>query len=112
MKIIYNNIIPPEGYKALCLWPFVFVRRNSNSSFSDTKKRHEHIHGEQEKELLLIFFLLWYGIEWIARFLQYRDRLEAYYNISFEREAYANQFNSEYLKTRRHFAWLHYLRNK
>jgi len=34
----------------------------------------------------------------------------AYMNISFEREAYTNDNNLEYLKDRKYFAWIKYLR--
>ena len=37
-------------------------------------------------------------------------RGNAYRNISFEREAYANQRNLNYLKERPLYAWRHYMR--
>lgn len=112
MIIVYNNLIPPKGFKALTLWPFIFIRRKSNSRFTERKERHERIHGEQQKEMLIVFMLLWYAVEWIVRLVQYRDRLEAYYNISFEREAYANQYDPDYLSKRKRYAWTHYLKEK
>lgn len=27
MKIVYNYIIPFKGYKAMCVFPFIFVRK-------------------------------------------------------------------------------------
>lgn len=110
MIVVYNNIVPPPGFKALCLCPFIFVRRNSKSRFSDTKKRHEYIHGEQEKEMLLIFFFIWYIVEFLIKLCYYRDRMLAYYAISFEREAYCNQRDYEYLSKRKHYSWIKYIR--
>lgn len=110
MKVIFNNIVPPPGFKALCIWPFVFVRRKSNSSFSITKERHESIHAEQEKEMLLIFFFIWYIVEFLIKLCYYRDRMIAYYAISFEREAYCNQGDEEYLSKRKHYSWIKYIR--
>ena len=36
----------------------------------------------------------------------------AYFNISFEREAYANQWDEHYLEHRRPYSWTKYLRSK
>jgi hypothetical protein len=59
------------------------------------------------KEMLYVFFYLFYVTEWLIRLLRYKGR--AYYNISFEREAYINMSNNDYLKERRPYAWLKYL---
>lgn len=110
MRYIYNNILPPRGYKAITLYPFVFVRKKTRHPFTDVDRNHEEIHGRQYKEMLWIGFLLWYVIEYLIRLVQYHNRNKAYHNISFEREAYANQGNLDYLKTRKHYAWIKYLR--
>lgn len=72
---------------------------------------HERIHTRQEKELLFIPFYLLYVSEWLFRLLQYRNRKQAYLNISFEREAYARGNDLEYLRRRKPYAWLRYLKN-
>ena len=66
---------------------------------------HERIHSAQQREMLFVFFYLAYFMEWVVRLPM---RGNAYRNISFEREAYANQRNLDYLHTRRHYAWRHY----
>lgn len=73
---------------------------------------HERIHDAQQRELLWVPFYLLYVIEWLFRLIQYRDRRKAYYNISFEREAYAHGHDLSYLSQRRPYAWLRYLRRK
>ena len=45
-------------------------------------------HTAQMKEMLYIFFYLWYVVEWIIRLFM---KGNAYRNISFEREAYSNE---------------------
>ena len=70
---------------------------------------HEFIHIKQWGELLYIGFLLWYFMEWLVRLIQYRNLDKAYKNISFEREAYANENYSNYLNKRKLFAFLNYL---
>ena len=94
MKIVRNSIIPFKGYKAITIWPFIFVREEC--SFDEVDLNHENIHGKQQLELLIIFFYLIYLVEWI---------IKGYRNISFEREAYGNEDNLNYLKTRKHYAW-------
>lgn len=60
--------------------------------------------------MLIVFFYLWYGIEWLVRLIQYKDSHEAYRNISFEREAHNNEYDDEYLDIRKSYEWIHYLR--
>ena len=109
MKIVYNNIIPFEGFKAMaCVW-WIFARKGARMYPTDI--RHENIHGAQQREMLLVFFLLWYGIEWLVRLCIYRNPHTAYKNICFEREAYDNESDIVYLDTRKHFAFIHYIRN-
>lgn len=72
--------------------------------------KHESIHWKQQLEMLIIFFYFWYLIEWIIRI--FTNFGNAYKSISFEREAYANEGNENYLKTRKRFAWLKYIKNE
>lgn len=109
MKKIYSNIFPVKGFTAMTLWPFVFVLKDEAGKFSVQTERHENIHGEQQKEMLLVFFLLWYGLEWLIKLCYYRNTITAYKNISFEREAYSNQGNVVYLDERKPYAFLKYL---
>ena len=88
--IIRNDLIPFKGYKAMCLWPFIFVRNEVN--FNDIDLNHEKIHLRQQIELLVIPFYIIYLIEWIFK---------GYKNTSFEKEAYSNEDNLDYLKTRK-----------
>jgi hypothetical protein len=104
MRIIRNNIIPFPGYKAMNLFGVLFVR--GNARIDDTTLNHEKIHTAQIKEMLYVFFYVWYVIEWLIRL----PKGNAYRNISFEREAYANDNNPNYLKTRKRYAFLKYMR--
>ena len=104
MRIIYNNILPFPGFKAIILFGVLFVRKGCK--MRDIDLNHEAIHTAQMKEMLYIFFYRWYLIEWIIRLFK---KGNAYRNISFEQEAYNNQSYLYYLKERRPFAWLDYL---
>lgn len=105
MKIIYNNIIPFPGYKAINLFGLLFVRKDAVMSEEDIN--HESIHTVQMKEMLYIFFYIWYIIEWVIRLFK---KGNAYRNISFEQEAYSNEDNLEYLKDRKYYAWFKYIK--
>jgi len=106
MKIIYNSILPIKGYAAINLFGVVFVRKEYNPA-SPRLLNHESIHTAQMKEMLYIFFYLWYGVEWLIRWVGYGfDTKKAYRNIFFEREAYNNDVNLDYLKKRKLFSWL------
>lgn len=108
MKVIYNKYIPFKGYIAINLFGIIFARKEFNP-ISERTLNHERIHTVQMKELLFVFFYLWYGIEWVIRLFQYRDRKEAYLNISFEREAYSNQKDRSYIKVRKKSEFRKYL---
>ena len=45
---------------------------------------------------------MWYVVEWLVKLSQKRN---AYYRISFEREAYRHEHNLNYLRHRKHYAW-------
>ena len=108
MKTIYNKHLPIKGYVAINLFGLVFARKECKP-LSKVIENHERIHTAQMRELLYAFFYLFYVIEWIVRLFQYRDRKEAYLNISFEREAYSNQNNLGYLKVRKKYRNFKYL---
>ena len=62
--------------------------------------------------MLVLPFYAIYLLEETARALRGAGRggyASAYYDISFEREAYANERKRTYMKRRRPFAWCAYL---
>ena len=104
----------PKWYKTysrgMSLFPFgIFVKRKD---YPDYEKliNHERIHWEQQKEMLCIFFYIWYITEWLINIPKYKNR--AYVNLSHEQEAYDNDQDLDYLKNRKRFAWLKYLKYK
>ena len=107
MKIVKNRFIPPRGFAYVNLFGVLFTRRDK--PISDVTFNHEQIHTEQMKEMLYVFFYLWYLIEWLVRLIILRDSHQAYRAISFEREAYANQEDLTYLGGRKRYRWLTYI---
>ena len=94
---------------AITLWPFVFMK---SADLPDYVRNHEKIHLKQQIELLVIFFYLWYFIEFLIHFIKLKNRDLAYRRISFEREAYENHYNFNYLKERKIFSFIHYIKSK
>ena len=110
MKVIYNRFIPFGSYHGLNLFGIIFVQRRWGRMEAH-EINHEVIHTFQQWEMGFIGFFLWYGIEYLVRLVQYRFKPEkAYYNISLEREAYANEHNLRYVRHRRLMSWAKYLR--
>lgn len=100
MKTIHNNYIPFKGFKAINLFGVCFVRIPHKMTPHDYN--HEKIHTAQMKELWYVGFYLLYFIEWLVRLVI--SPSTAYRGISFEREAYDNQYDYDYLKSRKRFA--------
>ncbi|OSY87275.1 membrane protein [Tenacibaculum holothuriorum] len=107
MILISKHIIP-KGFVGLTLYPFIFLKRK-DLKLNYELVNHEKIHLKQQQELLIIFFYLFYGLEWFIKLLKYKNGFLAYKNLSFEREAYLNESNLYYLEKRKLFSFLKYL---
>lgn len=106
--ILISKYIVPTGYIGIALYPFIFLG-NSKLKLNTTLINHEKIHLKQQLELLLVFFYIWYLLEFLVRLIQFRHWNMAYENISFEREAYINEHNFTYLENRKFWSFLKYL---
>lgn len=100
MKLIENRWIPFKGFKAINLFGVCFVRKGTQMSPKEIN--HEAVHTQQMRELCYIGFYILYILEWIYRLI-FHTRT-AYRGISFEREAYANENNMDYIRSRKAFA--------
>ena len=109
MILIVFKYLTPRGFRGLTFYPFVFIL-NRKDKLNKVFINHERIHLRQQLELLVVPFYVWYGLEFLLRLLQYRNRRKAYYNISFEREAYGNEKDLNYLQQRSFWDFLKYLR--
>lgn len=91
---------------AITLFPFILLSRKDTEAYIIN---HEKIHIRQQLELLILPFYIWYGLEFVFYWLRFKDRNKAYMSISFEREAYQNHLNFDYIKKRKTWAHLKYL---
>lgn len=108
MILIVNKRLFSGSFKGISLWPFVILE-NSELKKDSVFVNHEKIHLRQQLELLVLFFYIWYAIEFFIRYIDCRDSMLAYRNISFEREAYRRETDLNYLKKRPFWAFWKFL---
>lgn len=110
LVIIENPLIPFKGYKLINLCGLIFCRRGVADAITETDANHERIHTEQQKEMLVVFFYLWYLFEWVVLWINYYgDSRKAYRQVGFEEEAYMGERNPNYINSRKHFAWVKFI---
>jgi|TARA_Y100000310_G_C20384351_1_gene669683 hypothetical protein len=102
MVPVWLSKISPIEIDAITLGPLVFNRGN----MGQTTKNHETIHWAQYKECLIIGFPILYGISYFINRCKGMSGAEAYRNIWFEKEAYDNQADFEYLHKRKLYTWV------
>jgi hypothetical protein len=98
-------ICPSLTANAMALYPFMLFK-NRRLEADALIINHEKIHFQQQIELLILPFYLLYLINYCINLVRYKNHDLAYYNICFEKEAYANDQNLNYLKGRRLYSWL------
>lgn len=107
MFLVVSRYLVPKGYSGMTVFPFVVIRHRklgNNAVFLN----HERIHIRQQAELLIVFFFMLYATEYVIKLIKYRSRYDAYKNISFEREAYSNEKDLDYLKSRSLWKFIKY----
>jgi hypothetical protein len=70
---------------------------------------HEYIHIRQQLEMLVVPFYAVYLLNYLTNLVIFRNHYKAYMMICFEKEAYSNEGDMDYLKKRRIWAWVDYL---
>lgn len=112
MIILRNNLIPFKGYKIFNFLGLILFVRKDAGDITKENINHEKIHSAQMLETLWIGFYLWYIIEYIMILLsnKYKKQSDKYHDVSFEEEAHNSDKDFEYLKHRKHYAWLKYIK--
>ena len=108
MILIVSKYLIPKGFRGLTVFPFVVVRDRNAQDYL-VLMNHERIHLRQQLELLVLPFFVIYGLDYLVKLLRYRDKDVAYRNVVFEREAYQNENDLEYLKSRSFWRFLKYV---
>lgn len=107
MPVIVNKYLIGRHFVGIALWPFIVIK-SSHLRDDEVFINHEKIHLRQQLELFILPFYLVYLLEYLVRLGQYRNSAKAYRNISFEKEAYQNEANLEYLESRNLWSFLKY----
>ena len=106
--IFISKYLIPKGFIGITLYPFIFLKAKKWRN-NPVLINHEKIHLKQQLELFVVFFYVFYVLEWSFKLIKNKDKKEAYKNISFEREAYYNECDLNYLSKRRTWAFVSYL---
>ena len=101
IPVILSKLAPIE-IGAITIGPLVYSR----GEMSEVTKNHETIHWQQYIETGIVGFVILYYSFYLYNWIRYRDGKLAYYMIPFEKEAYDNDKNLDYLETRKRYAWM------
>lgn len=97
-----------KKFAAMAIFPFIFIGKKTYK-FNQSLINHEKIHLRQQVEMGVLPFYLWYGIEFIIHWVRIGNADAAYHQISFEKEAYGNELDLNYLRGRSFWHFLKYL---
>ncbi|MGS0748580.1 hypothetical protein [Halpernia sp. GG3] len=109
MILVCNFLLKNTKINGIALFPFI-VLKNTHDKNNKVLLNHEKIHLRQQAEMIIIFFYFWYVLEYYYLLIKFRSPYLAYQNISFEREAYSNEHNLNYLKSRKLWNFTKYLK--
>ena len=85
-----------------------WTSKAGKASCAETR-RHETIHFQQQLELLFVFQWILYGLFYLIGLVRYRNGEQAYRENPFEREAYGNDKDQDYLLNRPRYSWVRYI---
>jgi len=108
LPVLFNFLIKQDAI-AIALWPFIFIKYDALKN-DPCLVNHERIHLRQQLEMGIIFFYLFYILEFSYHFIKYKNVNAAYFSISFEKEAFANDKNLVYLSERKLWGWRKYIK--
>ncbi|MBW8360379.1 MAG: hypothetical protein K0M63_11330 [Weeksellaceae bacterium] len=108
MIIVWQSLLKNTKISGITLFPFIILRKPEDRT-NRVLLNHERIHLRQQLELLVVFFYLWYVIEYYYWYFRLRDSFLAYKYISFEREAFAQENDPDYLSKRKLWSFWKYL---
>lgn len=97
--------LPANG---MAIFPFIIIK-DKRMKTDPVLVNHERIHFRQQLELLIMPFYLLYLLNYLVNLIRYKNHYLAYFNLFFEKEAYAHEHDLVYLKKRKFFAWIKYV---
>lgn len=92
------------------MFPFVLINSAVHPDRFVTLVNHEQIHLRQQAEMLVIPFYVCYVLNYLFLLMVYKNHKKAYRNIIFEKEAFENEKKQNYLKERKLWQFLKYIK--
>ncbi len=89
----------------IALYPVIFIKKGLDPKRFDVLLNHEKIHLKQQIELLIVPFYLIYLAHYLVLLIRYKNHNKAYRNIIFEKEAFQNENDFDYLKKRKFWSF-------
>ncbi|WP_326984707.1 hypothetical protein VUJ46_09315 [Chryseobacterium sp. MYb264] len=108
MIIVCQKPLKKLKINGIALFPFIFIRKPEDKE-NNVLINHEKIHLRQQLEMFIIFFYIFYSIEYYYWLIKLKNSYAAYRRISFEREAYENESDLTYLTERKFWSFRRYL---
>lgn len=102
VRVVIGGIM--GDFDGISLYPFGIYTNDKNVYLLN----HEKIHWKQQIEMGILPFYIWYLTELFIRRIK-NKRFQAYMSLGFEKEAYKNQYNLDYLEKRKPYSWVKYL---
>lgn len=106
MIIRLRKILFSEDITGMAVWPFIFVKSGLDEIEANCVVNHEKIHIRQQLETLVVPFFVVYFVEYLVRLTSGQEH--PYREISFEKEAYENDVNVDYLNDRKFWSFVNY----
>ncbi len=100
-------ILPKLNANAMAIYPFILLK-NIDQKKDEVLINHEKIHLNQQLELFIFPFYFLYLVNYLFNLLKYKNHYQAYYNISFEKEAYCHEKELDYLQNRKWYNWINF----
>ncbi|TKC12724.1 hypothetical protein FA048_03650 [Pedobacter polaris] len=100
-------ILPNLSVNAMAIFPFILLKDKAQKKDA-VLINHERIHLKQQLELLIIPFYFLYLINYLFNLVKYKNHHKAYFNISFEKEAYYFEKDLTYLTNRTWYNWINF----
>jgi hypothetical protein len=94
----------------MAFFPFIIIKSGLSEERKKVLINHERIHLRQQLELLVLPFYVIYLFNYLLNLIRYGRHDTAYKKIIFEKEAFLNEKNFDYLKNRK--MWKCFLRDK
>ncbi len=108
MILICQRLLKNTKISGITIFPFILLKKPEYLHHK-ILINHEKIHLRQQAELLVVFFYVWYVVEYYYLYFKLKNSFLAYQSISFEREAYAMENDLNYLESRKFWSFWKYI---